>query len=91
MSDKLENENKKENAPTIKLRKGAVELKTIKKTQNQIVEAVEDFDSEFELLKTKCSYYESALERVLHFIVPDNCRGMVEEALRIGKSDFTKN
>lgn len=91
IQEKLDEAKQKEKNTTIKLKEVSVELKTIKKTQNQIAEAVEEFDSEFEWLKTKCSYYESALERVLHFIVPDNCRGMVEEALRIGKSNFTKN
>jgi hypothetical protein len=86
----LDEAKQKEKTATIKLKEVSVELKTIKKTQNEIVEAVEEFDSELEWLKTKCSHYESALERVLCFIVPDNCRGMVEQALAIGKSNFTK-
>ncbi len=52
---------------------------------------VEKMHEELQLYKTKCSYYESALEKVLMFIVPDNCRGMVEQALKIGKSNFEKH
>jgi hypothetical protein len=86
----LDESKKNERTATIKLKEVAVELKTIKKTQSDIVEAVSEYDSELEMLKTKCSYYESALEKVLFFIVPDNCRGMVEQALKVGKSNFTK-
>ena len=52
---------------------------------------VETLHKELQLLRTKCSYYESALEKVLMFIVPANCRGMVEQALKIGKSNFEKH
>jgi hypothetical protein len=90
MSEKLENENQKDNTATSKYIQSNIELKTIKKKEEQSEEAVVEYNRELEMLKTKCSHYESALERVLYFIVPDNCRGMVEQALAIGKSDFTK-
>lgn len=91
MQEKLEEAKQKEKTATIKLKQVAVELKTIKKTQDEIVGVVESFDSELELLKTKCSHYESALEKVLMFIVPDNCREMVNYALAMGKSNFNSN
>jgi hypothetical protein len=86
----LDESKKKEKTATIKLKEVAVELKTIRKTQNEIVEAVEGFDDELELLKRKCSHYENALNGVLFYIVPDACRYGVEIALQRGKTDFNK-
>lgn len=91
IQEKLDEAKQKEKNTTIKLKEVSVELKTIKKTQNQIAEAVDDFDIKYQLLKNKCEFYESALERVLFYIVPDPCREMVNYALSEGKSNFKDN
>lgn len=86
------NESKKnERTATIKLKEVAVELKTIKKTQTDIVEAVESFDTELELLNAKSELYETTLKKVLFYIIPDPCRYIVEKALEHGKTNFNKD
>jgi hypothetical protein len=90
MNDNLENENQKENSSTIKYVQPNVELKTIRKKEEKNIDTIEDFNKELELLKSKCEHYENALNGVLFYIVPDQCRKMVETSLSIGKSDFTK-
>jgi hypothetical protein len=90
MNDNLENENQKKNASTIKLKEVSVELKTIRKTENEIVETSEVFNEELELLKAKCNHYETALKKVLFYIIPDPCRYVVDNALLKGKTEFNK-
>jgi hypothetical protein len=87
----LDQSKKNERTATIKLKEVAVELKTIKKTQSQIIEAVDDFDSELELLKAKCELYETTLKKVLFYIIPDPCRYVVEKAIEHGKTNFNKD
>jgi hypothetical protein len=86
----LDEAKQKEKTATIKLKEVSVELKTIKKTQDEIVEAVEGFDDELELLKAKCNHYETALKKVLFYIIPDPCRYVVDNALLKGKTEFNK-
>lgn len=87
----LDEAKKKEKTATIKLKEVAVELKTIQKTQYEIVEAVDGFDAELEFYKQKCNLYESALRESMLYILPFQVAEIVNNALKLGKTEFKKN
>lgn len=87
----LDEAKKKEKTATIKLKEVAVELKTIQKTQSEIVEAVDGFDAELEFYKQKCNLYESALRESMLYVLPFQVAEIVNNALKLGKTEFKKN